>query len=383
MTTSHIDRASRTRRSPRTIGRRRFLQRAAATAASLVAAARPARAAGAGSAPADAMPDASAKHLPRWRGFNLLAKFNAGRNRPFAERDFALMAEWGFNFARLPLDYRCWTPEPTERRHDPDVLAEIDQAVEWGRQYGVHVSINFHRAPGYCVNPPAEPLDLWRAQEARDLFAWHWREFAARYRGIPSRRLSFNLVNEPADIEPATYIEAMRPAVSAIRQTDPERLVIADGIRWGTVPVPAMAELAVAQSTRGYQPTRISHYRASWMSGSDQWPEPTWPLVEPSGRRWDRERLRAEFVEPWQALARSGVGVHVGEWGAHRYTPHAVVLAWMRDQLELWQEASFGWALWNLEGSFGVLNSGREDARYEEFRGAKLDRPMLDLLRSL
>jgi endoglucanase len=52
----------------------------------------------------------------------------------------------------------------------------------------------------------------------------------------------------------------------------------------------------------------------------------------------------------------------------------------MRDQLALWREAGWGWALWNLRGSFGVLNSGRSDVAYEDFRGHKLDRAMLKLL---
>ena len=75
------------------------------------------------------------------------------------------------------------------------------------------------------------------------------------------------------------------------------------------------------------------------------------------------------------------MGIHVGEWGAHNRTPHAVALAWMRDELDLWREAGWGWALWNLRGSFGVLDSGREDVAYEDFKGHKLDRKMLEVLR--
>ena len=47
---------------------------------------------------------ASAAKLPRWRGFNLLEKFIKRKegNPPFIESDFELMAEWGFDFARLP-----------------------------------------------------------------------------------------------------------------------------------------------------------------------------------------------------------------------------------------------------------------------------------------
>ena len=69
------------------------------------------------------------------------------------------------------------------------------------------------------------------------------------------------------------------------------------------------------------------------------------------------------------------------KWGAYQVTPHAVTLAWMKDNLDLWEEAGWGWALWNFRGSFGVLDSGRADVRYEEFHGHKLDRRMLELIR--
>jgi endoglucanase len=145
--------------------------------------------------------------------------------------------------------------------------------------------------------------------------------------------------------------------------------------------VPKLAPLGIAQSTRGYQPMRISHHKASWVNGQN-WPEPSWPLKLGEGDVWDQARLRKECIEPWQALERQGVGVHVGEWGAYQRTPHAVALAWMKDFLALWKEADWGWALWNFRGSFGILDSSRADAKYEDFRGHKLDRAMLDLLQA-
>jgi endoglucanase len=88
-------------------------------------------------------------------------------------------------------------------------------------------------------------------------------------------------------------------------------------------------------------------------------------------------------IEPWKTLEKKGVGIHVGEWGAYNRTPHQVVLDWMRDNLELWKEAGWGWALWNFRGGFGVLDSGRKDVTYDDFKGHKLDREMLELLRAL
>lgn len=331
----------------------------------------------------------SPSRLPRWRGFNLLEKFDAHHNRPFREEDFAILAGWGFDFVRLPMSYLCWTdPADWLKLREPP-LQDVDRAVELGRQYRVHVNLNLHRAPGYCVNPPKEPLDLWTDDKALDACAFHWAHLARRYKGIPSSRISFDLLNEPSDVKEEQYVHVVRGLVEAVRGEDPDRLVIADGLKWGNEPVEGLADLGIAQSTRGYAPSRVSHYHASWVEGAEEWPEPTWPLAyvvkEKDGTEkhefWDRDRLRRQQIEPWQALQAKGVGVHVGEWGAHNRTPHPVVLAWMADCLDLWNKAQWGWALWNLRGSFGVLDSGRNDAEYETFRGRHLDRKMLELLR--
>jgi endoglucanase len=361
------------------LNRRQFIQAASAATAGCVT--------GAFAAEPAAQPETATPtpaHLPRWRGFNLLEKFTKRRNAnsPFLESDFAALAELHFDFARLPMSYLCWTDPQDWRKLREDELKDIDQAVEFGRQYGIHVNINYHRAPGYCVNPPKEPLDLWTDDQALEVCALHWGHFAKRYKGIPNNRVSFDLLNEPGDFTEAAYVRVAKALVGAIRAEDPNRLIIADGLRWGNRPVPAFAELRLAQSTRGYQPSRISHYKASWMQGSDTWPEPTWPLKISDKDVWDKERLRKEQITPWQALEKQGVGVHVGEWGAYQHTPHKVVLAWMRDYLELWKEAGWGWSMWNFRGSFGILDSNRQDITYDTWRGHKLDRAMLELIQA-
>jgi len=320
------------------------------------------------------------KKLPRWRGFNLLEKFNAGSNKPFAESDFEWIHEWGFDWVRLPMDYRCWTAKDDPAKYDEKVLKEIDQAVEFGRKHKVHVCLNLHRAPGYTVASPPETMNLWTDEEAQKQFGAQWGQFARRYKGIPSAEVSFNLVNEPnGKPTPAEYAKAMGVACEAIRKEDPARLISCDGLSWGTKPVFELLPLAVAQSTRGYSPMQITHYGANWVN-SKGWPEPTWPL-KLKDKMLDREWLRQDRIVPWKKLEEQGVGIHVGEWGSHNRTPHAAVLGWMSDSLALWKEAGWGWGLWNLRGSFGVLDSDRKDVTYEDFHGHKLDRKMLELLR--
>jgi endoglucanase len=352
------------------LNRRQFLQAAAAAAISTRAIAMP------GTSPSTELP---ANKLPRWRGFNLLEMFDFQHVRDFKESDFALLADWRFNFVRLPLSYLSWSSQEdwTQMRDEP--LKNVDRAVAFGQGNGIHVNLNLHRLPGYCVNPPKEPAVLWTDSAALDAAAHQWSELAKRYKNIPATALSFDLINEPPDLHADVYVKVVTRLVQAIREQSPDRMIIADGLKWGRAAVPELAGLNIGQSTRGYMPLQVSHYKANWMKDSDKWDLPTWPLT--LGKEiWDKNRLKLEQL-PWRQLQQQGVGVHVGDWGAHNRTPHEVVLAWMRDNLDLWKSNNWGWSLWNLYGSFGIFDSHRQDVAYESFQGHQLDRSMLELLR--
>ncbi len=324
--------------------------------------------------------------LPRWRGFNLLEMFTTRSTGAWVEDDFRAMAEWGVNWGRLPLCYTLWAAPDDPCALQEAGLARVDRAVRLGEQYGIHVCLNLHRAPGYSVNRERqEPFNLWTDQSALDAFCLHWEAFARRYRGIPSARLSFNLVNEPWSIGQggltrASHARVMRATVAAIRAIDPARLIILDGLECGRSPCPELADLGVAQSCRAYDPMGLSHYQASWVNSVDNSIIPAWPGALHNGHPWGEPDLHTLYA-PWIALAQQGVGVHCGEGGAFNRTPHVAFLRWFEQVLEILTAANIGWALWNLRGPFGVLDSGRADVAYEDWRGHALDRKLLDLLK--
>jgi endoglucanase len=356
--------------------RRTFL---AATASAVVLGGTGPKTGAAQTAPAT-LPAVTQPKIPRWRGFNLLERFSSdwGPPKPFEERDFEATREWGFNFLRIPMDYRFWGSQKDYFEIREADLVEVDRVVELGKQYGLHINLNFHRAPGYCVNEPKEPTLLWEDEKAMDACAKHWAHFAARYKGRPSSELSFNLINEPGDkVKEADYECFARRMTAAIRQQDPDRLIVADGLKWGQAPAWGLWDLAVVQSGRGYGPFGLTHYKAGWIKGSDTWSVPTWP-----GDGWDKARLERDYIRPWQTYVQRGGAMHIGEFGCLNQTPHDVTLAWMTDLLGLWKQQGWGWALWNLRGGFGVADSDRKDVIYEAYKGMKLDRKMLDVLRA-
>ena len=482
------------------------------------------------------LPTPTAQKLPSsWKGFNLLNMFYKGSDdRIFSEEEFKMMSEWGFNFARIPMDYRIWIKSNDWNNIDESMIKRIDKAVEYGIRYDIHVCLNFHRAPGFTVASPPEAADLWKDTEPQEVFADMWGFLAARYKNIPNEYLSFNLVNEPPDIDENIYAEVMKKAADAIWEQDPDRLIIADGLAWGTKPSYMIKDFGIAQASRGYTPTNLTHYLAEWMPGADSYPLPQWPVivipkhlysatkpdmksvyspyiiehdfdeayyldinvgivssearfaakadgakiyehlfksgkgdgdwtvevyreewnvyqnifdkdyrieipagtklltldvtegdwmtvnnmkftpvspdstsktfyVTPNSDEWgikipelkidangefvlegadiqDGAWLMENYLKPWEDLIKSGGGAMIGEWGAYNKTPHDVVLKWMKDNLDNFKEIGMGWALWNFNASFGILNSGRADVDYEDYNGYELDREMLELL---
>ena len=242
--------------------------------------------------------------LPRWRGFNLTNFFQAlsrgeeGQGM-IREDDLRWIRTWGFDFVRLPMDYWLWVDSDwkrTKKLRPDDVLKineaaleKVDRAVDLCRKYGLHLSLNFHRAPGYCINDPErEPFVLWSDRRAEDAFVYHWELFARRYSGEPRAAISFNLINEAPYPQAgymtyADYVRVMTRATEAIRKHAPDRLVIVDGLSVGTSVVPDLVPLKVAQSVHAYWPYGISHYHASWLDGATRFPVPTWPLMNADG----------------------------------------------------------------------------------------------------
>lgn len=343
--------------------------------------------------------------LPRWKGFNLLDFFSpdpANAREATPEEHFKWMSDWGFNFVRIPMAYPSYldidrskniTPDDVYKIK-PEAVDAIDALVNKALKHNMHVSLNLHRAPGYCVNAGFhEPYNLWRDQAALDAFCFHWNMWAKRYKEVSESKVSFDLVNEPSMREDMNDQHSKRSSVpgdvyrkvaiaasEAIRKENPKRLIVADGNDVGNKVIPELIDLNIAQSCRGYTPGIISHYKAPWANKDpDNLPEPKWPGQV--GNQYLSRKMLEDYFKPWIELKNKGVGVHCGECGCWNKTPHNVFLAWFTDMLDILKSNDIGFALWEFRGSFGVMDSGRMDVSYEDWHGTKLDRKLLELLR--
>ncbi len=237
-------------------------------------------------------------------GFNLQGMRRAGPAVGFKEEHFKWMKEWGFNFVRMPLDYRCWVKDRTSANReiiDEAGLKPLDEGIAFARKHGIVAMICLHRIPGdYCVpHADPEPGNLYTDPDCLRAAVLHWEMLARRYKGVPREELFFNLINEPSSHlgTMEQYEHVCRVLIAAIRKIDPARFIVADGWAGGNIPVPGLYGIpGVGQAGRGYAPGEFSHFGMDTINApkDDQTPPypPTWPPKRnrPDGRlggpRW-------------------------------------------------------------------------------------------------
>ncbi len=304
---------------------------------------------------------------------------------PADEKALDFLAAFGFNFVRIPLDYRFWTSDFDYFHPDESAFRYIDQYIDTCRSRGIHLSLGLHRAPGFCTNRnDLEKHNLWRDPLVQDAFVFLWETFTCRHAGISRELLSFDLVNEPPNpgqygMNRRSHAGLIRRTVAAIRAIDPDRAITIDGLGGGYYAMPELADLDVTHSGRGYHPMPVSHHQASWWDGHSKAPAPKYPGLKWQWRCWDRSAIKKVY-RPWRKVEQHGTRIYIGEFGCFNRTPDDIAIRWLRDLLSVYKEFGWGYALWNFEGPFGIIDHGRPGSKLEWLSGYKVDRLMLDLM---
>ena len=77
---------------------------------------------------------------------------------------------------------------------------------------------------------------------------------------------------------------------------------------------------------------------------------------------------------------KDGIPVMIQEFGVYNKTPHDVTAAYLTDVVSIFRRYNKGYAMWNLIGTMGIINSERSDVVYEPYRGKLLDRELASIM---
>ena len=160
-----------------------------------------------------------------------------------SQDDIDFLKRAGFNSIRVPFNYKLLTPEDAPGVWLDSGFELLDHVIQWSKADGLYVILDMHCAPGGQTGANID--DSWgypwlyESLEAQQRAADVWRKIAERYRDEPTV-LGYDLMNEPLPDRPefAAYHARLEPIftriTAAIREVDPNHIVILEGSNWDT-----------------------------------------------------------------------------------------------------------------------------------------------------
>lgn len=296
----------------------------------------------------DARPPAS----PVARCINLSNALEAPREGDWGYRietgHLDAIAAAGFDTVRLPVRVSAHAGAAPPYTIDPALLARLDTVIDAAFGAGLQVILDVHHYVELNEDPDTHEPRL----EAL------WAQLAAHYAGAPEG-LMFELINEPHSQMTVRRTDRLnRRLIDAIRETNPERWIVAGSAGWGTLDAWLKSDPpegpGLLSTFHYYDPFAFTHQGAAFLD------EPP-----PTGRSWGSEQDRAELERAMAKAAakgaREGVPVFMGEFGVYREVPLDQRAAWTRAVRNAAERHGIGWCHWGFAADFRAYDAA-EDA---------------------
>jgi endoglucanase len=297
------------------------------------------------------------------------------------EKDIAFIASIGYDHVRIPIDEaEMWSPEgkPLE-----ESFAYLTNCLNWCAKHNLRAVVDLHILRAHYFNAENEGgrITLWTDPVAQDNFIRLWVDLSGRLKQYPVSRVAYELMNEPVAPDPEDWNQLIAKAVKAIRQLEPERVLLIGANRWQTpdnfpfLKVPAN-DPNIILSFHTYAPLLFTHHLADWTSFKDfkepvHYPgrvvaEADFPKsfdtnnadlvaqLNEAKQVFNRQKL-AELMQPAIQKARAlHLPLYCGEFGCLPHVPRDERLKYYDDIVSVFEKNGIGWCNWEYKGDFGI-----------------------------
>jgi len=293
------------------------------------------------------------------------AFFNAYMESYIAEADISFLAKTGFNFVRLPFNYRHFEADLAPGQWLEDGFRRLDTAVRLCRKYNLWVLLDLHAAPGAQARDQNAgsaygEAYLWKHKQFMDRAAALWKELARRYKG-DATVAGYNLLCEPVTSDVPLLNAFYRRIIHAIREVDPSHIIALDPNRWAK-------DISSLQDSLFEDPQvipAIHHYYSEDAAFAQLTSYPG----SVDGKVCDRAALERTLdgKHDEQRIHRPTI---MGEFGVDitGSQPFATQLAITRDLISIFEEKGWGWSMWCYKDlrQMGIVNP-RPDTPWRQF----------------
>ncbi len=303
-----------------------------------------------------------------YRGVNLggwLSQCDYSRERMdhfITEKDIEIIAGWGLDHVRIPVDYNVLENEDGSWREDG--FERIRQAAEWCRKQRLKMVLDLHKTAGFSFDSGEKEEGFFYSEKDQEWFFRLWEEFARRFN--EPQLIAFELLNEVTD---AGYISIwnriVKTCIGRIRKTAPDTLILVGSYHNNSAAavkdLEAPADGKVIYNFHCYDPLVFTHQGAPWVREMNTGFRMCFEACEASPEYFEKQ-----FAGAIEMAEKNHTCLYCGEYGViDRATPEDAV-KWFRaihDTLEKHQISRAAWSYKQMD--FGLSDPRMDSVREE------------------
>ena len=309
------------------------------------------------------------------------------------EEDFKVIAGWGLDHVRLPIDYELVEDNdgnPLEKGYE-----RIAKAIEWCKANNLNMILDLHKTLGYSFDPGHKESGFFDNEELQERFYLLWENLAKRYATSfddSKNEICFELLNEVTDQSYCKKWNTIaRTCIERIRKIAPTIKILV-GSYWNNS-LAAVKDLDepydenIVYNFHCYEPLVFTHQGAYWI---EKMPEDfRFPLKskfsdyikmteEKCGQIGttftsfapeavpDVSYFETIFAEAVEVAEQRGVLLYCGEYGVIEKVSPEETIEWYKLISTVFDKHGIGRAAWSYkEMDFGIADSRWDGARKE------------------
>lgn len=276
------------------------------------------------------------------------------------EKDFEIIAGWGLDHVRLPVDYNVM--EADNGSWKDDGFRRIGNALKCADRNGLKVVLDLHKTAGFSFDSGEKEEGFFVSEACQERFYLLWEKMAESF--TDAENVAFELLNEVTD---ESFITAWNrisgECIKRIRKIAPDSLILI-GSYHNNAPdalkdLEAPADGKVVYNFHCYDPLIFTHQRAPWVP----WLDPNAEVsFEDAGI--DPDFFERAFASAIAAAEKHGTALYCGEYGViDRATPEDTV-KWYRVIHDTFEKHEISRSAW----SYRRMDFGLSDERMDDVR---------------
>lgn len=301
----------------------------------------------------------------------------------YTPEDLTLIHDLGFTFVRLPIDWQFVYDPASPNLLSGERLPYLDRALEQILAADLAVIVDLHSLTLEEADTSLYSGALESDPQVVVEFTNFWHFFAQHLSQYDPEWVFLSIMNEPVfEDNPSAWQPIQAQLAAVIRQAAPDHTIIATSAYWSsfqTLPqLEPLDDPNVVYDFHFYEPFFFTHQGADWgweaVIPMRDVPYPSTPEnVQPAIDRLSDPQLQAylrdygaaqmnqaalaELLAPVARWAQeNGVRVICGEFGVYKcYADPQDRAQWLYDVRSTLEGFGIGWAMWEYDGSFGLV----------------------------